>query len=173
MFERILVPRDGSALAEQALAPAGRIADRLGGKLLLLRVVTPDRSLPSLQHLAVRTHGEPAAARALMDEAAAYLTGLRLPTLAGPVRTRVQCGAAPELIIATAAENGADLIVMSTHGRAGLLRRRYGSVAEAVLRGATMPVLLVPSRVTVRLETDSPSWAAQLHAAKSVSLTQA
>ena len=173
MFERILVPLDGSALAEHALAPAGRIADRFGGELRLLRVVPPERSLPSLQHPAVWTGGEPVAAPTLMDEAEAYLTGLRLPTLAGPVRTRVLCGAAPELIIATAAECGADLIVMSSHGRAGLLWLLYGSVAEAVLRGATVPVLLVPSRVTVRLEVDSQAWAARMHAAKSVSLTQA
>jgi nucleotide-binding universal stress UspA family protein len=173
MFARILVPLDGSALAEQALAPAGRIADKFGSELLLLRVVAPERSIPSLQHLAVRSDGEPAAARTLMDEAEAYLTGLRQPTLAGPIHTRVLCGAAPELIIATAAECGADLIVMSTHGRAGLLRLLYGSVAEAVLRGATVPVLLVPSRVVVRQEDDNPARAPRVHAAKSASLTQA
>ena len=156
MFKRVLVPLDGSALAEYALAPACRIAEKFGSELLLLRVVTPERALPGLQHLTVWAGTAPAAPRTLMDEAEAYLTRLSLPTLGVPIRTRVLAGAPPELIIATAAEGGADLIVMSTHGRAGLMRLLYGSVAEAVLRGATMPVLLVPSRGFVRPEVENP-----------------
>lgn len=56
----------------------------------------------------------------------------------------VAVGAPPSTIITLAAQLGADLIVMSTHGRAGLGSLLYGSVAEAVLRAATVPVLLVP-----------------------------
>jgi nucleotide-binding universal stress UspA family protein len=153
MFSKILVPLDGSVLAEQALAPACRVAERFGGTLLLLRVVTPERTTPGLQHLTLRPENVSAISpRPLLEEAEAYLAGLRLPTPGLPVETEVVAGAAPEMIIATAAESGADLIVMSTHGRAGLIRLLYGSVAEAVLRGATVPVLLVPSRVLLRRE---------------------
>ena len=156
MFKSIIVPLDGSQLAEQALLPAVRLAERFGSELLLLRVVTPERSLPSLAYLAPRAEGDPAAAgRSLMDEAQAYLDSLRLPSAGLRLRTQVLCGAPPELIIAAAAEGGADLIVMSTHGRAGLMRLLYGSVAEAVLRGASVPVLLVPSRALARREAGS------------------
>lgn len=161
MFKSILVPLDGSALAEQALVPAGCLAERFGSELMLLRVVTPERALPGLAHLSARGDGDYSApVRPLMEEAEAYLAGLSLPAVGLRVRTQVLAGAPPEMIIATAAEGGADLIVMSTHGRAGLLRLLYGSVAEAVLRGATVPVLLVPSRVLARREADSPSLAA-------------
>lgn len=151
MFKHILVPLDGSLLAEQALAPASRVAEKFGGRLLLLRVVAQDRSLPGLPYLAARSSTAPVGpARPLMEEAEAYLDGLRLPNPAVPVNSLVLAGAPPELIIATAAEHDVDLIVMSTHGRAGITRLLYGSVAEAVLRGATVPVLLVPSRVFAR-----------------------
>ena len=155
MFKHILVPLDGSLLAEQALAPAGRVAEKFGGRLLLLRVVTQDRSLPGLPYLSARSTPAPVGpARPLMEEAEAYLDGLRLPNPCVPVRTLVLAGAPPELIIATATEHDVDLIVMSTHGRAGITRLLYGSVAEAVLRGATVPVLLVPSRVFARQSAD-------------------
>jgi nucleotide-binding universal stress UspA family protein len=158
MFNKILVPLDGSALAEQALIPASRIAEQFGAELLLLRVVTPERALAGLAHLTARAEGQAAsAARPLMEEAEAYLASLSLPAAGLYTRALVLAGAPPELIIATAAEAGADLIVMSTHGRAGLLRLLYGSVAEAVLRGAAVPVLLVPSRVFARREVDQLS----------------
>jgi nucleotide-binding universal stress UspA family protein len=154
MFRTVLVPLDGSTLAEQALTPACRIAEKFGSALLLLRVVSLERSLPSLPLLAPRGEAEAGAApRPVMDEAEAYLTGLSLPVPIRSVRTQVLAGAPPELIVATAASSEVDLIVMSTHGRTGLVRLLYGSVAEAVLRGASVPVLLVPSRaVTQRVE---------------------
>jgi nucleotide-binding universal stress UspA family protein len=158
MFKRILVPLDGSPLAEQALLPASRIADRFDSSLLLLRVVTPDRPLPGFSPVTLRPAAEPVGGThpPLVAEAEAYLSGLRLPVPCLRVQTQVLAGAPPELIIATATESGADLIVMSTHGRDGLLRLLYGSVAEAVLRGATVPVLLVPSRVIVRVHIEKP-----------------
>ncbi len=163
MFKSILVPLDGSTLAEQALAPASRLAERFGGELLLLRVVTPERARPGLPHLTPRPGSFSAvAARPLMAEAEAYLAGLELPVPNIPVRRQVLNGAPPELIVATAAEQGIDLIVMSTHGRAGLLRLLYGSVAEAVLRGASVPVLLVPSRVFARTAAEASTKLASL-----------
>ncbi len=155
MFNRILVPLDGSALAEQALAPAARIAEKFGGSLVLVRVLTPERTLPGFSYLAPRPASVPfGAARSLFDEAEAYLASVRLPTAGVPVSTQVLAGAPPEMIITAATEQAVGLIVMSTHGRAGLTRLLYGSVAEAVLRGATVPVLLVPSRVFVRLSEE-------------------
>ena len=158
MFRTILVPLDGSALAEQALTPACRIAEKFGSALLLLRIITLERSLPSLPMLTPRGDAETSAApRPVMEEAEAYLTGLSLPTTVRPVRTQVLAGAPPEMIVATAAASDVDLIVMSTHGRTGLVRLLYGSVAEAVLRGAAVPVLLVPSRAVMQRVEDTQS----------------
>ena len=155
MFKTILIPLDGSLRAEQALAPATRIAERFGSELLLLRVVLPERVLPVMSQMVLSPNNEPVVStHPLLDEAEAYLAGLSLP--AGlRFRSQVLCGAPPEMIISMAASGEADLIVMSTHGRAGLLRLLYGSVAEAVLRGATVPVLLVPSRGLARRAGDS------------------
>jgi nucleotide-binding universal stress UspA family protein len=155
MFKTILVPLDGSMLAEQALLPACQIAQKFGAELLLLRVVSPDQLVPGLSQLAFRAENSADyALKRQMDEAEAYLVNYTLPMPGIPVRTRVLRGAAPEMIVATATEEPADLIVMSTHGRAGLTRLLYGSVAEAVLRGATTPVMLVPSRVFSRLRVE-------------------
>src|SRR6185295_14135634 len=79
-------------------------------------------------------------------------SGLKFQLMGLSLRKRVLCGAPPEMIIAAAAESGADLIVMSTHGRSGLMRLLYGSVTEAVLRGSPVPVLVVPNRVPVRVD---------------------
>jgi len=152
MFKTILVSLDGSALAEQALAPAFSIAAKYGAAIVLLRVVAPERSLPGLQYLAVRPNGAPAdPVQALIEEAQDYLAEITLPMTDVSVHTRVLVGAPPEIIVETAVEAAADLIVMSTHGRTGLTRLLYGSVAEAVLRGSPVPVFLVPNRVPVRL----------------------
>ena len=152
MFKTILVSLDGSALAEQALAPAFSIAAKYGAAIVLLRVVPAERSLPGLQYLAVRPNGAPAdSEQALIEEAQDYLAGVPLPMPGVPVHTRVLVGAPPEIIVETAVEAAADLIVMSTHGRTGLMRLLYGSVAEAVLRGSPVPVFLVPNRAPVRL----------------------
>ena len=152
MFKTILVSLDGSALAEQALAPAFSIAEKYGAAIVLLRVVPPERPLPGLQYLATRPNGAPAdPLQALIEEAQDYLAWITPPMPGVPVHTRVLVGAPPEVIVATAVEAAADLIVMSTHGRTGLTRLLYGSVAEAVLRGSPVPVFLVPNRVPVRL----------------------
>jgi nucleotide-binding universal stress UspA family protein len=151
MFKTILIPLDGSALAEQALTPAFSIAAKYGAAIVLLRVVPTERSLPGLQYLAGRpdgAHADPE--QALIEDAQDYLAGITLPMPGIPVHTRVLVGAPPEIIVETAVEAAADLIVMSTHGRTGLMRLLYGSVAEAVLRGSPVPVFLVPNRVPVR-----------------------
>jgi len=155
MFSAILVSLDGSALAEKALAPACSLASKYGSQLTLLRVVPPERSLTTLQYLALGPNASPAdPMHAWVTEAEAYLTGIRLPLSDVPFHTQVLVGAPPEMIVATASNMSADLIVMSTHGRSGLTRLLYGSVAEAVLRGSPVPVLLVPNRVPERRADD-------------------
>ena len=159
MFKKVVIPLDGSELAEQALEPACRIAEKFGSELLLLRVVTPERPLPAKHYPPSGAGLLDAIAVIAVEEAENYLSGIKLPLLGLALHTQVLVGAPPEMIIAAAAENGADLIVMSTHGRAGLLRLLYGSVTEAVLRGSPVPVLVVPNRVPVRLADEDQALA--------------
>jgi nucleotide-binding universal stress UspA family protein len=149
MFEKILVPLDGSELAEQALLPAIRLAEKFDGEVLLLRVAVPEEILVSLPTLAPRYHElHSAELRRDEDEAEAYLYGIKMQYAREgvPLRTQVIAGTPPEMIVAVASAESVDLIVMSTHGRTGFNRLIYGSVAEAVLRGAHVPLLLVPIR---------------------------
>jgi len=146
MFAKILVPLDGSALAERALKLAFAIAKKFKSEILLLRVAASEEvvvSLPALTPHAYRLHN----AGECQGEADVYLHSLQTRWLESgvPVYTEVLRGAPPEMIVAVANEQQVDLIVMSTHGRSGFDRLIYGSVAEAVMRGAHVPVLMVPN----------------------------
>jgi nucleotide-binding universal stress UspA family protein len=146
MFTKILVPLDGSNISEQALEPAIRIAEKFEASIMLLRVFTPELE-PATAGMSLRyptlsfAHEQQEC-----DKAEAYLRSMRAQWLGArvPISTRITTGSAPEMIVDAARQTQADLIVMSTHGRTGLNRLVYGSVAEAVLRGAHLPVLLIP-----------------------------
>jgi nucleotide-binding universal stress UspA family protein len=149
----VLVPLDGSELAERALPYALELARATHGRLLLVRAV-----------LANAYEGEGGAARRvpLYPRVQVELEAVaeRLRAAGVDVQTHVAFGiAAADSILAAAAEHGADLVVMSTHGRGGLGRFLYGSVADEVLRRGDVPVLLVsagcegawPSGATLRV----------------------
>lgn len=137
---RLLVPLDGSELAERALGPTGEIGDALDATLVLLRVVEPADGFAALgtAHL-------PAQSQGALDEAQAYLDGISTsPSLAGQTTTRlVRAGDPAAKIAAVARDEDVDLIVMSTHGSGGLRRLTMGSVATSVLHRATTPMLLL------------------------------
>ena len=148
MFSKILVPLDGSRLAEHALELAFSLAQKFSAEVILLRVAIPDDNRVSLPALIPYPRPGPnGALQRACDEAEAYLLGIQLSGAGLPIRRQVVVGTPPELIVATAREQHVDLIVMSTHGRSGFSRLIYGSVAEAVLRGAHVPVLLTPLAV--------------------------
>ncbi len=128
MVRNIVVPLDGSALAERALPPAEALARAAGARLLLVRVVTDDG-------------GSVAGG----SDAREYLDGIARASHERGVEatTAVLSGEAAAAIVDEARRQGADLIAMATHGRGGLGRWVYGSVAEAVLARATAPTLLV------------------------------
>jgi nucleotide-binding universal stress UspA family protein len=131
---RILVPLDGTASAEAALAEAERIA--VGGAEVHLLHVVP--SLPSTLHSLSPGVME------IHDQALSYLEGLRrrLPDLRGVGIIRT--GDPADAIFQVALEFNIDLIAMCTHARTGLARWFMGSVAETVVRRAQIPVLVRP-----------------------------
>jgi nucleotide-binding universal stress UspA family protein len=136
MYRTILVPLDGSILAERALPYAQRLAAAADGRLVLLWVV---REPPA------SAAGDPLREVAPRREAEAYLRGLAERQGATPVDPVVLEGAAAQTILGEVPRRGIELVVMSTHGRSGLGRWLYGSVADAVMRHAGVPVLLVPA----------------------------
>lgn len=140
-FRRALIPLDGSAVAEAVIPVFLEFALPLKLEVVLLQVlapVTPQVSEGS-RHVIVD------ATERLRQEAEAYLgryaEGLCAQGLSA--RTAVRVGDAATEIAAGAREYQADLIAMTTHGRSGLSRLLFGSVAEAVLRRADVPVFLI------------------------------
>ncbi|MBI2467740.1 MAG: universal stress protein [Candidatus Rokubacteria bacterium] len=136
-LDTILVPLDGSWLAETALSRAVELARASDAELLLVRAAEA-HSLPG----ADPTEGQIKVIR----EAEEYLAGVRahLASLGfTKVETSVWYGPAAYSIVEAARLRKANLIVMTTHGRSGLGRLIMGSVAESVLRGTTIPILLL------------------------------
>ena len=143
MYKRILIPLDGSALAEQALPHAIAQARHFEAELVLLRVLAPLPSSPLLEEVA---RGR---AQALLNASACeYLERVVARVQEHGIRVRVATaqGSPPVAITEFAEANEVDLIVMSTRGQSGLTRWLMGSVADRVVRGATVPVLLVRAR---------------------------
>lgn len=144
MYKRILLPLDGSKLAEAALPHAVHLARQFDSQLVLLRVVVSPYAIVAPDLVLAGTDPD---LRELSTHAEQYLKGIGAQ-IAGQgidVRTVVSEGPVAEAIIDHALALDVDLIVMSTHGRGGVSRWVYGSVAERVLQGAACPVLLIRS----------------------------
>src|SRR5437879_3275621 len=138
MFSTLVVPLDGSELAERALPYAVRLAAERGGRLVLVRAALgpPPSGLDwEGQQLAV------------MEEASEYLSRVaeKVATRV-PVTTAPLYGHAADAILSAAEQFNADSIVMATHGRTGLAHLLQGSVAEAVLTRSHLPVFVVYAR---------------------------
>ncbi len=141
MYTHVLCPLDGSELAEKALPHAVAQARAFGARLTLLRVVevpvlpvTPDVVTVEIDLL---PHLREDAQKYIDEQVAVWREQL------AEVRGEVVEGRAAEAIADFAVDRGVDLIVMATHGRSGLSRLAFGSVADRVLRLAHCPVLLV------------------------------
>lgn len=145
MYKKILVPVDGSATAQAALAEAARIARATGGEVRVLHVWDSFDSMRGIQLSAsviqeVRAAALKQAEQVLADALASVdpsgftLSSQLIESSGEPVA---------ELIVRGAQEWGAELIVLGTHGRRGIERLVMGSDAEQVARTAPVPVMLV------------------------------
>lgn len=136
----ILVPTDFSAPSAQALRYGAALAERFSAHLL---VIYADPFLPPVDFTisACGTFNLPELIKSTSEQLDVFV---QLNISAGiPCDTRVIVGSAVDSIFTEARESGADLIVMGTHGRTGLKRLILGSVAEAVVRFAPVPVIVV------------------------------
>jgi nucleotide-binding universal stress UspA family protein len=137
----VLVALDGTSTAEQILQPAGSLAKMMGASCSLLRVVSAVVPYTVYTERAV----DAALADKLRAEAHVYLKRLAgsLHDQGIAVQTRILDGVHPATAILNEAASGEyDLIALETHGRRGLPRLFLGSVADKVVRGATIPVLV-------------------------------
>lgn len=153
-WKRVVVPLDGSALAERILPDASRLAKAFGTRIRLLGV-TPS--------IVVQMMGAGHAGPIPAEDPGPYLqeVGRRLAGEGIPSETAVRCGDPVVEICRTAEEVGAGAICLATHGRTGLPRALLGSVAEGVLRAAPCPVYVLRT-----LEAPVPVSAAAAAAAK-------
>jgi nucleotide-binding universal stress UspA family protein len=144
MIANIMVPMDGSPLAERALPYAARLARATQARLHLLHVM-PDIPPP------IRAWTELDVAARLEQLA----TNLRAAGVQATARTVVGREPAPT-IIANTVNPQVDLLVMSTHGKSGIGRWLYGSVADTLLSHSELPILLVPAAARQPWPEDRP-----------------
>lgn len=142
-LNHMLVPLDGTPLSEQVLDTALRLGRGVGMRYTLLQVIEQVIASYGPEKEAFRfdkgaREQQHASARAYLERLA---QGLRAEGLQVETAT-VEATQPAFAILDYARDNGIDLIAMETHGRGGLARLLMGSVADKVVRGATMPVLL-------------------------------
>jgi nucleotide-binding universal stress UspA family protein len=144
MYQKVLVPLDGSELAEAALPQVKNLAaGGFIGEVILLSVVEIDlMGIPSTRTGVINY---PALVKTHFDKTQDYLEKIRsgLSTEGINVKAEAVEGKAAQMIVNYAEKNGVDLIVIASHGYSGMKRLMFGSVALRVLHDAHAPVLLI------------------------------
>jgi nucleotide-binding universal stress UspA family protein len=150
--KRVLVALDGSAAGETVMRFLMEIAGPLDMTVMLLHVLEP--ITPSVADGTVMIDDVDARRR----EAEEYLAPISamLRSQGADTTWAIRHGRAADEILAAANENRADLIAMATHGRTGLGRLLFGSVAEAVLRRAPVPVFMIRQPHTIETAPAAP-----------------
>lgn len=146
MYKSILTTLDGSALAEQALSVALTLTRQFGATLHLLRVVSP--LAKSYRAGAATVAVVEAAEGELIREATNYLDEIAAPIRQNglPVQVSTRLGNPSKAIIEFVKRNEIDLVVMCTRGQTGPARWLLGSVVDHVVRGSSVPVVVVPAQ---------------------------
>ncbi len=148
MYKKILVPLDGSKLAECVLPHVEELAESgMVKEIILLRVCESPSILadyPESKNKTWEKHVERITSNA-QQQCSLYIEDVEkdLEDKGFKVKAESSLGKPAEEIVKYANKNKIDLIVMASHGRSGVSRWAYGSVAEKVLRASCIPVLLV------------------------------
>ena len=143
MYQRILVPLDGSSLSEAALPHAEKLAHVLNVEIILLHVdVSP---APIFDPHESPLNPQPEEFKKMYADEKSYIKAVCAKLEGKGLRATflLRVGAVAETILETAETMQADIIIMSTHGRTGLLRLLLGSVAEKVVHQSKIPVMLI------------------------------
>ncbi len=143
--KKILAPTDFSEISLETLGTAAELARHFGAELEVLHVIPTVPALPSDPHYNFEV---PAYQEALRAEAEKRLAETIRSRVGGeiPTRPRVSYGEPAREIVRVAEDDGADLIVIATHGLTGWQHLVFGSVAERVVRLAACPVLTIRGR---------------------------
>ena len=148
MYKKILVPLDGSKLAECVLPHVEKLAESgVAKEIILLRVCESPSIIadyPESKNKTWEKHVERMTANA-QQSCSLYIEDVEkdLKDKGFKVKTESSLGKPAEEIVNYANKNKVDLIIMASHGRSGVSRWAYGSVADKVLRSTCVPVLLV------------------------------
>jgi len=145
MYSKVVVPLDGSELAEGVLPHVVEVIRDRGSQVYLLSVAPLARGRAPISSGVHVTTGTPEEKRRVEQKLVEYLRTVaeRVEPVAAAVQVGVRFGRPAEAILGFAGEAEADLVAMSSHGRSGISRWVFGSVTDRVLRGAVCPVLLV------------------------------
>lgn len=152
MYERILVPLDGSKLAEAILPNVkdmvNKISPRMQVEIILLEVISGIKSDDLTRDRRSQSSLKQNEMEKVIKEAEEYLetaaASLRSDRI--KVKTVVAAGPVVEEIIKTAGETGANLIAMSTHGFSGLRKWALGSITEKILQASEIPILVIRTK---------------------------
>ena len=173
LIRRILVPVDFSDCSLAGLKYAVRFAREIGARIIVLHVADlgPVMMTTGYGEYDSAAYIEAAHCRC-GDQMQALLQRIDLGGV--PVDTSIVAGYCPVAIYEAAVKKGADLIIISTHGRTGLRRALLGSIAEGTVRHALCPVLVVPSfsRVSKGTGKEERAAATQPRARKSQQRTE-
>jgi nucleotide-binding universal stress UspA family protein len=149
MFKKILVCLDGSKLAEQIMPYATEEAIRFQGKLVILQVVQEpvafSPGIPGAAPLPIETDAMVEVTKEALNKARDYLEKVAAPLRKKGIQVKTVAipGRVGEAILDYANTNRINLIAIATHGRGGLRRAVFGSVADYVLRESGLPVLVI------------------------------
>ncbi len=143
MYNTILVPLDASKRAETILPHVEALAQKFGAKLVLLQVVEP--VISTVDASGMVPYYDVELVNRWMAEAKTYLAGVQaaLHTRGIEAKTVVEDGSVVLSIVKVAQRENADLIALASHGRTGLARVFYGSVAAGILNQADRPLLII------------------------------
>jgi universal stress protein A len=139
----ILVPTDFSGFSDKAVSLAAEIAERTNAKVRLLHVVDKlqqcamDYCFPAEEMQRIESGSMKEAAKKMKEEVQKIVQSRKIE-----ITCDVKAGVPYEEILNDQKEKKADLIVIASHGRTGIMKNLIGSVAERVVRGATRPVLI-------------------------------
>ena len=144
-FKKVLVPLDGSAFSETSLPYVKELTQGAGSEIILPRVSEPpilpaDRSpdiKPSWEEYRDMLMAE------IKQQALEYLEKVKAGFKAGSIRIQIVIGKATDSILQVAQKEKVDLIAMTTHGRTGVSRWVYGSVATKIVVESLQPILLI------------------------------
>lgn len=149
MFNHLLVPLDGSHLAEAALPAATELASKFNSKMTLVWVIQPPHLIMTAANGSVYAQLLTEMRHQSEQDAQSYLRSHK-----GSLRQQgydvqavvVEGENVADALLDVATDRAIDTIVMSTHGRGGISRWVFGSVADKVLRQAEVPVLLIRAK---------------------------